>query len=62
MTVCAAVDYSCNLTATVLFWFIEQIIEPNITVDTVFTVGTILVYITTSASIEPSISNTASSI
>jgi hypothetical protein len=38
MTVCAAVDYTCNLTATVLFWFIEQIIGPNITVDTAFTV------------------------
>jgi hypothetical protein len=38
MTVRAAVDYSCNLTATILFWFIEQIIEPNITVDTTFTV------------------------
>jgi hypothetical protein len=36
MTVRVAVDAICSVTTNALFWFIEQIIEPNITVEKFF--------------------------
>jgi hypothetical protein len=38
MTVRAVVDWICKLTANTLFYIIERIIEPNITVEQVFAV------------------------
>ena len=38
MTVRAVVDWTCTLTANTLLWFIDKIIEPNITVEQVFAV------------------------